>query len=199
MVKVSGKVVGAGVAAAAAVGLGLYLLKGDGAQRFTTVLRDGAMALRDYPELIVAETRVAGYRDHALSEGLVVIADFLNGQAGVGGAVPIGAPLMADGTDDGMGRWRTRLIVPADAGIAISGEDEDATVWVRAVAPRRVAAIRFSGEADEPMLNQREAELRAWIEGRALSITGSAEHAFYDSPLTPPALRRNEVIIPVAA
>jgi hypothetical protein len=41
--------------------------------------------------------------------------------------------------------------------------------------------------------------LRAWLAGQGIVPEGEAEFAFYDAPMVPGPLRRNEVLIPVAA
>jgi hypothetical protein len=41
--------------------------------------------------------------------------------------------------------------------------------------------------------------LRAWLLGQGIVPEGEAEFAFYDAPMVPGPLRRNEVLIPVAA
>jgi hypothetical protein len=43
-----------------------------------------------------------------------------------------------------------------------------------------------------------EARLRDWIATQRLMPSGEAEFAFYDAPMIPGPLRRNEVLIPVA-
>ncbi|KPQ31561.1 MAG: SOUL heme-binding protein, partial [Porphyrobacter sp. HL-46] len=48
-------------------------------------------------------------------------------------------------------------------------------------------------------LAAREAQLRAWLAEQGIAPTGKAEFAFYDAPMVPGPLRRNEVLIPVAS
>jgi hypothetical protein len=62
-----------------------------------------------------------------------------------------------------------------------------------------MAAIRFSGNGSARDLALMEARLRDWMTGQGLMPAGEAEFAFYDAPMVPGPLRRNEVLIPVAA
>jgi hypothetical protein len=64
---------------------------------------------------------------------------------------------------------------------------------------RRVAAIRFSGRTTDAVLAQREAELRAWMAARGLDAAAAPVFAYYNDPFTPGPLRRNEVLIDLAA
>jgi hypothetical protein len=188
----SARMVGAGLAAAVVAGAGYMLLAGRReAARFSTVTRDGAISVRDYPGLLVAEVVVPGLRQAALSVGFTRLADYMSSTAC--GRLPV----LADGDEDGRG-WRTRIVMPADAAID-SLPDTEEGVRLRSLPARRIAALRFAGAHGEGVLDAREAELRAWIGRNGLSAAGPVEHAFYTSPFTPAALRRTEILIPLAA
>jgi hypothetical protein len=58
--------------------------------------------------------------------------------------------------------------------------------------------VRFSGNGGADDLAAREQQLRAWLAGQDIAPVGEAEYAFYDAPMVPGPLRRNEVLIPVA-
>ena len=62
-----------------------------------------------------------------------------------------------------------------------------------------MAAVRFAGNGGAADLSTREAQLRAWLAAQGIVPEGEAEFAFYDAPMVPGPLRRNEVLIPVAA
>lgn len=185
------KLVGAGVAAAVAAGIG-YMLLARGDEGFETLEREGAFSVRDYPRLRVAETISQGMRESALARGILAIADYLCGTNGAA----ITGPIFADGDEDGRG-WRTRVVVPARLANALPEPDE--AVIVRDLPARRIAAVRFAGEATEDQLYAHEDALRDWMRQHRLSAAGPVEHAFYNAPFTPGLLRRNEVLIPLAA
>ena len=64
---------------------------------------------------------------------------------------------------------------------------------------RRMAAVRFNGNAPDRDLAAMEAKLNDWIKERGYTPVGSIEYAFYDAPMVPGPLRRNEVMVEVAA
>lgn len=194
--QINARLVGAGVAAAVAAGLGYLMLSHEKEPEFDTIERDGAFSVRDYPRLLVAETVAAGLRESALSRGFVALADYISGAHG-GRRIPMTVPVLADGDDDGRG-WRTRFVMPARISPEGLPVPEDG-VTIRSLAARRIAAVRFTGEASDDALAAHEDELRGWIEQHGHSAAGPVEHAFYNSPLTPGPLRRNEVLIPLAA
>jgi len=194
--RINVRMVGAGVAAAVAAGLGYLLLSHDDEPDFATVERDGAFSVRDYPRLTVAETVSEGLRESALSRGFLALADYISGKAS-GQRIKMTVPMLADGDDDGRG-WRTRFVMPATlTPEALPAPAEGITI--RSLAARRIAAVRFAGEANDDSLASYEDELRHWIHSHGHRAAGPVEHAFYNSPLTPAALRRNEVLIPLAA
>jgi hypothetical protein len=190
------KLVGAGVAAAVAATLGYLLLSHDEEPDFATVERDGAFSVRDYPRLLVAETVAQGLRESALSRGFLALADYISGRHG-GRRIPMTVPVLADGDEDGRG-WRTRFVLPARLTPEALPVPEDGIV-IRSLAARRIAAVRFAGEANDGTLAAHETELRDWLAQHGHRAAGPVEHAFYNSPLVPGPLRRNEVLIPLAA
>ena len=195
--RINAKMVGAGVAAAVGAGLGYLFLRHDDEPEFATVERDGAFSVRDYPRLTVAETVSEGLRESALSRGFLALADYISGKASGGRRIKMTVPMLADGDEDGRG-WRTRFVMPAR--IAPEALPAPAAgITIRSLAARRIAAVRFAGEASDDSLASYEDELRHWIDSHGHRAAGPVEHAFYNSPLTPAALRRNEVLIPLAA
>lgn len=195
---VNSKFVGAGVAVAIAAGLGFALLaNGEEETEFDTVERAGPISVRDYPALTVAETIQQGLRETALSRGFMALSDYIFGKDRAGARIPMTAPVLADGDDDGRG-WRTRFVIPARFDVETLPVPGDG-VTLRPLPARRLAALRFSGEAGDAELAAREDELRAWVASRGYRTAGPIEHAYYSSPFMPGPLRRNEVLLPIAA
>lgn len=193
--QVNARMVGAGVAAAIAAGLGYALLfNSDEEVEYEPVLRDGAFSVRAYPQLTVAETVAQGMRQSALALGFLALADYLDGKGSGGRRLGMTAPVFSDGDEDGRG-WRTRFVISPrlDLPPPVDG------IRIRSLPARRLAAARFSGEADDSALARHETDLRYWMETHGLRPAGPVEHAFYNSPFVPAMLRRNEVLIPLAA
>ena len=194
--QLNARIVGAGVAAAIAAGVGYALLvNNDEELEFDTILREGAYSVRRYPQLLVAERVELGSRESALSRGFAALSEFIGGLVAPA-RVPMVAPVLADGDDDGRG-WRTRLVIPAR--VDLDGLEEPEGVTIRRLPARQLAAMRFSGDARDGTLARHENALRDWMDRQRLSAAGPVEHAFYHSPLVPAPLRRNEVLIPLAA
>lgn len=187
--------IGGGVLVAAAAGAAAWWLTRIETPPYTLILKDRSIEVRAYGALKVASTLESGLRQPALEAGFRTLADYIFANSRTGERVSMTAPVLSDTVDDA---WRTRFILPERyASEAPPAPPKD--VSIETVPARRVAAIRFAGNADDALLSDREAELRTWLESYGLKPTGPAEHAFYNPPFIPGLLRRNEVIVPVAS
>ena len=176
---------------------------------YTTISEDGDFQLREYDPMIVAEVTHTGDRRPALNAGFRRLAAYIFAQDRPGKEIAMTSPVMQDQEakiamtspvmqdgDNTAGSWRTRFVMPAEYTMeTLPTPPEDITLTE--VPSRKVAAIRFSGRGSTADLSNKEIELRNWIAEQGLTPAGPEEFAFYDAPMVPPPLRRNEVIIPV--
>lgn len=188
--------IGGGVAGAAVAGAAAWWLTRTETPDYSLVLKDGAIEVRAYGALPIAEAVHDGDRDAALGAGFRALADYIFAKSRVGEKIAMTAPVIADRAGD---RWRTRFILPAQYRDLAPPAPGDDAVQTTTLPARRVAAIRFTGRADDTLLAAREAELREWLGSYGLKPTGPAEYAFYNAPFVPGPLRRNEVLLPVAS
>ncbi len=178
----------------AAIGTAIFLWRASKADQpdYKLIERDGDFEIREYPAQVTAATEARGPRDAALKRGFTILADYIFAKSRNGEKIAMMAPVLADGSSKS--GWRTRFIMPvgkaradlpaAPAGITVANEP-----------PRRVAAVRFPGRAGDADLAAKEGALRSWLQLKAFPSEGLAEHAFYNSPVMPGPLRRNEVLI----
>lgn len=201
------------LAAAGATAIGgaiIYYLqeKATSGPDYRVLLSDGDMEIRDYPAMVVAQTVTQGPRKTALGEGFRRLADYIFAKSRSGEELPMTVPVLQDGGDphasdpplfdDALaeGAWRVRFVMPAgrDAdGLPEPPEEVDLVE----LEPRRVGVIRFSGVADDDRLAAAEDRLRGWLARQGEQSKAEPEYAFYNSPMIPPPLRRNEVLIPL--
>ncbi len=208
MVNALGKtVLGLGLVSLAG-GLGYYLYERNTEQPdYRLILRDGPFEVRKYPGMLVAETVTIGSRDEALNRGFRELANYIFAKSRGGEKISMTAPVIQDRQKIAMtapvlqdevehGAWRTRFVMPARYTRATLPRPPEG-VTISETPARRMAAVRFSGRADDASIAEHESELRRWILARDLEASGPAEYAFYNSPFIPPFLRRNEILIPV--
>jgi hypothetical protein len=202
----------AGVAGVAALAAGGWYLfeKMSAKPAHRTLEREGVFELRAYPKLLVAQTVVQAPRLDALEQGFQRLADYIFAKSRSGEKISMTAPVLADReganerlamtapvlSDEAEGGWRTRFVMPAKYDRA-SLPVAPAGIVIAEIPPREMAAVRFSGGAEDANLERQEMRLRDWMAECRFEAAGAPEYAFYNSPYIPPFLRRNEVLIPV--
>jgi SOUL heme-binding protein len=196
---------GVGVAAAVLGGAAFYYLKERATEEpdYRPLESDGDHQIRDYPALTVAETVVEGPRREALDRGFRILADYLFAKSREGEELPMTVPVMQDGGDpmasdpplfdDGLeGAWRTRFVMPQGRDAEDLPEPPEGVELVELPA-RKVAVVSFAGRANDRLLAEQEDRLRGWLARRGERAGSEPEYAFYNSPMIPGPLRRNEV------
>jgi len=165
---------------------------------FALVRADGDFELRDYPALVVAEVSHAGSRERASGASFRRLAAYIFAQDRPEGGerIAMTAPVLQDETTPG--EWRMRFVMPAKYTLETL-PPAPADITLTETPPRRMAAVRFSGNGSGRDLALMEARLRDWLATQGLMPAGDAAYAFYDAPMIPGPLRRDEVLIPVAA
>lgn len=161
--------------------------------------RDGAFELRDYPRLLVAEVRRDGARQDAVRSGFRALAGYIFARDRDGDSIAMTAPVLQALGEEASDPWRVSFVMPShyslDALPAPSGSD----VQVTERQARRLAAVRFSGRWSDERFQAKEAALRDWMAARGRRATSPPIYAYYNDPLTPGFLRRNEVLIEIAS
>ncbi|MEX0341581.1 MAG: heme-binding protein [Erythrobacter sp.] len=175
---------------------------------FEELASEDDFALREYAPMVVAEVTHTGDRSRSLNAGFRRLAAYIFAEDRPGEEIAMTSPVMQDSGEEiamtapvmqneaETGAWRTRFVMPARYTLETLPEPPE-DITLTQVPSRRMAAVRFSGRGEGPVLREQETRLRQWIAGRGLSASGPAEYAFYDAPMVPPPLRRNEVLIPV--
>lgn len=164
---------------------------------FALVKTDGDFALRDYPALVVAEVTSSGDRQRASGASFRRLAAYIFAQDRPQGGESIAMTAPVIQQEASAGAWRMRFVMPSKYTRATL-PPAPADIALIEVPARRMAAVRFSGNGGASDLATHEASLRQWLAGQGIAPAGEAEYAFYDAPMVPGPLRRNEVLIPVA-
>ena len=172
--------------------------------------QDAKIEIRNYESMILVSTPMIGdQRDGAfrklfryISGDNVAQADiamtapvFMDGEQGSveGQKIAMTAPVFMDQEGDGT----MSFVMPASFTLQNTPKPTDPDVSVTEVKDYRVAAIIFSGRLNEVNIAKHRLILQHWIDAQGYEITGPVKTAGYNAPFTLPALRRNEVLIPV--
>ena len=178
---------------------------------FKTVLKDGDFEVRDYPALIVAEVTVSGEQKEAANKGFRLLAGYIFGGNKRRQSIAMTAPVAQEKSSEKIamtapvtqtksaGTWTVRFTMPSAYTLETLPEPNDPKVHLRRLPPERFAVLRFSGLARQSDVDAKSAELVATVKKRHLRAIGDVSLAQYNPPWTLWLLRRNEVMIPVAA
>lgn len=178
--------------------------------RYKLVEQSGDIEIRDYAPMIVAETKVSGERRDAIGKGFRIIADYIFGDNTAARKVPMTAPVTQQASEriamtapvaqQGEGNtWRVRFIMPPSYTMETLPRPNNTAVELKEIPAQRFAAIRFSGMAGEDSLELQTKKLEIFIRAKSLSPVSAPTYAFYNPPWTLPFMRRNEVMIEIAA
>lgn len=178
---------------------------------YAVVERDGRVEVRDYAPQVLAETCVDGSLEDAGNEAFRKLFRYISGRNHAAAPIAMTAPVSQQpasvkipmtapvGQQATGSLWAVSFMMPAGSTLEGLPTPDDSSISLRAVPARRMAALRYSGTWSEKGYALHKAELEAWIRGRLLTITGEPVWARYNPPFTPWFLRRNEILIPVAA
>jgi len=192
--------------------------------QYSVVVADGAMELRRYAPMLIAETEVEGSLDEASNKGFRLIADYIFGnnqssdaerQARIAMTAPVTAepqpsriamtapvtaePQSAAADMQAARRWRIHFVMPSQYTLDTIPKPGNPLVQLREVPARHYAVHRYSGFNTLSRVQLKTDELLQWAGARSLTVTGTPQLARYNPPWTLPMFRRNEIMVEVAA
>lgn len=153
----------------------------------------GAIEVRAYPELVVAEVTRPGQRYDAVRSGFGPLARYIFAREREGDKIAMTAPV-TQRADQPDGDWSVQFIMPSHYTLEDLPDPANADVTLRNLPAQRRAAIRFSGVATDASIAEQETLLRDWMAAEGLQPLGAPIYAYYNDPWTPGFLRRNEVL-----
>jgi len=178
--------------------------------RFQVLDKEGGFELREYLPYVVAETRVDAGFEKAGSVAFQRLFRYISGNNIAQQKIAMTAPVtqsrgekismtapvsqVADGN-----AYLVAFTLPSTYTLATAPRPLDPAVQIRQVPAQLVACWRYSGRWTASNFRDHEAQLRDRIEARGLVARGDPVLARYNPPFTPWFMRRNEVLIPVAA
>ena len=164
--------------------------------------------IREYPPLIVAQVEVPGDLSEASSAGFRLIANYIFGNnisvrdGGLSTAEPapekiaMTVPVIAEGKGD-QKTWLIQFVMPKQYTMDNLPKPNNPQVKLIPIGPQKLAVIRFTGFISDDKVQEKTAELMAWIKSRNALPLGSPRLARYNPPWSIPWMRRNEILIPI--
>ena len=152
--------------------------------------------VRRYEPYFAAETTVRGDFDSAGNTAFRRLAGFIFGRNSASQKMNMTVPVTRAQTDTNAYQYRF-VMEKAYAEKDLPRPVDDSVELVR-VAAGCYAALRYRGRTKESQYRRAEAALLEALHRDGIKATGTPVSAVYNGPLTPPAVRRNEVLVPVA-
>ncbi|HEU0030554.1 MAG TPA: heme-binding protein [Kofleriaceae bacterium] len=153
--------------------------------------RLGDLEIRRYPMRIEAR---AGIDEHdfekALARGFGRLACYSFGANSHHEDLAMSTPVITTMHD---GAYTMGFVMPPGRDLGSLPRPDDPRIHLREVPERRIAVLKFRGPFTRANIEAHEGELLRKLVDAGLSARGSVAFAGYDSPMTLPLLRRNEV------
>jgi len=176
---------------------------------YQIVAAEGSIEIRSYGAVIAAEAEVQGERKAAINEGFRLIAAYIFGANKPNAKIAMTAPVQqqsqqtiamtAPVTQQADGNtWTVRFIMPRSWTMETLPAPNDTRVKLKPMPAKRMVAIRFSGLANDSLIQLKTEELRKYSSEHKLKTIGEPLLAFYNPPWTLPFFRRNEVMLELA-
>lgn len=170
--------------------------------------------LRLYSPYIIAEVDVPGdmseagnrafrilagyiFGGNAASEKMSMTAPVESSVASGGEKMAMTAPVTATAASEN-GKMTYAFVMERKYTLDTLPVPNDDQIRIRTVPERMVAVRRYSGRWTESKYQQNEQSLRSALQERAIETVGPFILARYNSPMSLPFMRRNEVMIEVA-
>lgn len=169
--------------------------------------------IRSYDPMIMVVTDMPGGMDSGRPTAYRRLIDYVSGENSKGRALKMASSVYMEGKELGHGdkvdqivpvfmwpeggRYYMGFVLPAKYTIATAPKPIEKTVWLGEVGAHDAAVLRFNGITGGAQIESQARNLEDWIAGSGYQAAGGYKAALYDPPFSVPALRRNEVMIPV--
>jgi hypothetical protein len=177
---------------------------------FTVEKTDGDFQVRRYASQVVAETVVDGTLEEAGNKAFRPLFNYISGANRSKGKIAMTAPVGQQregekiamtapvGQEAVSNQWVVTFMMPAHFTLETLPAPTDEKVRLRAIPPRRMAAVQYSGTWSRQRYEGNLGRLREWMKAQGLAAAGDPVWARYNAPFTPWFLRRNEILVPMA-
>ena len=171
-----------------------------------------AFELRQYDAYVVAETQVAGAFDEVGNQAFRKLFRYISAEQRPQGKIAMTTPVIqqpiapgekidddASVATDPATRYRFAFVMPAEYALSELPKPEDVSIQLRSIPARLMAARRYSGTWSEERYRKNQQRLLEAVEAAGLKTLGTPIFARYNAPFSLWFMRRNEVLIEVAA
>lgn len=151
--------------------------------------------VRDYPQLMVAETPMAGPGQEA-DGSFGRLFGFITGRNDSKQKIAMTTPVLMSGSDS---KRTMAFVVPAKLKPEEVPKPADGAVSLRNLPAGRFAVLRYSGGRNPEKEAETLGQLKSWMASEGMNVLSGPVYGYFDPPWTPAFLRRNEVMLRIDA
>ena len=167
--------------------------------KYTILEKNNHFQIRKYDEMTIAKITTVGERYEGLRKGFIPLARYIGAKDREGSKISMTAPVMQQ--KKGYNNWEISFFMPSkfkENQLPISKNDK---IEITTISSSILAVITFNGIATTELLEKKLSKLIKGIEEINYKKIPETEpiYSYYNDPSTPGFLRKNEIMIPVAA
>lgn len=163
---------------------------------YKVLVKDGNIEIRRYDKILLQSVKIKGGQYQAIREGFRPLVNFIGGKNRDGNKISMTAPVIQSAGEK-EGDWVVSFTMPSKYDKSNLPNAQNSSIYTEDLDSMSAAVIKFSGKANEQMLNDRSTFLLKWLEEAGYKARSKPKYLFYNDPSTPGFLRRNEVMIQV--
>lgn len=162
--------------------------------RYTVEKIIDGVEFRRYEPYFVAECDLSNVADlnMASNAGFRQLFNYISGENEPSEKVAMTVPVRQVPNEGG---WSVSFVVPRSFYKDGAPKPKNPSVKIREVPGGLVAALRYRGLWNSQAFEKHSAELLEKLAAQGAKVSGKVCSAVYNPPLTPPFLRRNEVLV----
>lgn len=172
---------------------------------YEVLLEENDFQVRQYPEILVAQTTTSGEYKETSSQGFKRLAGYIFGDNVAKEKISMTAPVLQERKSEKIemtapvyrqqedSNWTMTFVLPSEYTLETAPTPNDKNVNIKQLPGNKVATLRYSGRMTEASLNEHTQKLENWVNEKDFTVIGSPYSAAYDPPWTLPMLRRNEI------
>lgn len=166
--------------------------------------------VRRYEPYLVAEAEVPSGTEDPLGAGFSMLFKYIGGANQGSRKIDMTAPVLKEGPEpekipmtkpvlrrQEQGMTGVAFVLPPGYTLETVPPPNNPSIRIREIPTRRLAVLRFSGYATNPVVEEKRERLAALLARDGLRPAGGFVEAYYNPPWTPPFMRRNEVMVEI--
>ena len=174
---------------------------------FNILREQGNIQIRQYNDMLIAETEVVANYDESSSIGFRRLAGFIFGKNSKKQEIKMTAPVVQEKNSEKIAmtapvlqkrsdnKWVMAFVLPSAYTLDTLPKPLDEKVVIKKIPGKKIASLHFTGFLSETKLSEKSDLLKAWLMENDYAFKSEPRLAGYDPPWTIPFLRRNEVLI----